>query len=427
LGLPGIDVYDKISLEDQISTLRTAQQISQCHNTLWKPHIDLEEAYITSLPTNRLHFAFLEKKLSLSGGDIVFLSGSNGTGKSLFLNGLAGRLDGPMKGAIHCHKLRKIGYGNACFLASFRQEVDEGSGEDPSLLPPSDTTLCAMSRAGYICEESQAVGNINLGERTGYLTVGDILLRVNGLLQDSTNDSYALHGPNTPQIMMVYLYQVLEAVSLVDRLLFLQLSVSAGAPSSRDLLSRFKNDKQLSEEMYSHLCHTPLVGLSGGEQQRLRLAALFLIERIRYDVHRSILSSSVIPQLETQPMQLLLLDEPDHHIDSNFLLVLSLLLRTLHPSHQQHLILIVIMHQTILSNESLEKIFYDPPTNRPTEKLVSTLRYLRMRSCEDWTLNKTCDKAMEQYEILLKENQTKDIDRKITMSMSVLEEIQIQR
>jgi ABC-type lipoprotein export system ATPase subunit len=460
----------------------TQQLTSPSHlrTSFFKPRLDLEEAYVTSLPTHRLHFAYLEKKISLSGGDIVFLSGANGTGKSLFLNGLAGRFDQPMKEeAIHCHKLRQIGYGNACFIASFHRhhshpypsqtqqsrgdhescvkEEGEEEGEN-EIISSSETTLCAMSRAGYICEESQAVGNINLGERVGSLTIGDLLLRVNGLLQDCTDDSYALHEPNTPQIMMTYLYAVLQAVSLVDRLFF-HTSLStplayALPPSSTPPLTPLShfNSQELSI-LYSHLCHTPLIGLSGGEQQRLRLASLFLLERIRFDVHEALLPSSVISQLETQPMQLLLLDEPDHHMDSNFLLVLSQLLQTLTPTHQQGLILVVIMHQEVISLKSLQQIFASPPSassstststsTHPRAAVVSQrtqlqqqaqpqqpiLRFLKMRNCENWTRDKTscCDRAREQYEILREENQLqKGSGSKITMSVSVLQEIELE-
>jgi energy-coupling factor transporter ATP-binding protein EcfA2 len=418
----GNQVYDENILQDQISKLRKVQQNV---NSLHCPRIDIHEAYVTSLPIHRLHFALLERELSLHGGDVLFISGANGTGKSLFFHGLAGRFDSPMLEGIFCPKLRKIGYGNACFNASYH---DLNTSQD--ILPASKTTLTALSRAGYICEENQAVASINLGEG-GAVTIGDIFFRINGLLEDCIGDDYSLQSGNTSHIMISYLFEVLKAVSLFDRLLSQYFNQHNKHSTGVETIASL-SDSELNE-IYSKLCNTPLTGLSGGEQQRLRLASLFLLERIRYNVMIGTLPKSIIGKIETQPMQLLLLDEPDHHIDSNFLSVISLLMQTLHQDHLRNLIILIIMHKDVISLQSLQQTF-----DFQTEKRYSPkLRGLRMKSILDGNTvqnqdreeillrDPLCEKAFEQYEMILKENRNEELKVKTTLSISLLQEFNI--
>ena len=46
--------------------------------------IDLEYAYATSLPSNGVHFVMVPNKISLVGGEMIFVRGLNGTGKVIF-------------------------------------------------------------------------------------------------------------------------------------------------------------------------------------------------------------------------------------------------------------------------------------------------------------------------------------------------------
>jgi hypothetical protein len=51
--------------------------------------------------------------------------------------------------------------------------------------------------------------------------------------------------------------------------------------------------------------------------------------------------------LEACPARLLLLDEPDHHIDVGFNELLVALLGTLHADHRRNLATIVVMHRAL--------------------------------------------------------------------------------
>lgn len=53
--------------------------------SLNKHRIELDGAYATSLPSKGVHFVMISEKLSFVGGEIIFISGSNGTGKVILL------------------------------------------------------------------------------------------------------------------------------------------------------------------------------------------------------------------------------------------------------------------------------------------------------------------------------------------------------
>lgn len=289
-----------------------------------------------------------------------------------------------MIGAIHFDKLNKIGYGNALFSTSFHQVTEDN---DIELIPSLGSTFCTLSECGFICEENQSVESINLAEN-GTLTLGDYLLRINGLLESCIDQysEYQLVSCIPITKMLKYIYKVLYASSLEDRLLcefgynlsdILSLNEEDRNEDKNE--NKDQNNKNINvKDLYLKICKSQLTGLSGGQQQRLRLSSLFLIERIRYDLRFQKLPSpplsSSINEIEHHPMQLLVLDEPDHHFDDDFFIVLSRLLSTLDFNHQESLITIAVLHKE-LHEERLTKLFKDE-----SKEFFPKLRVLKMKS-----------------------------------------------
>lgn len=179
-----------------------------------------------------------------------------------------------------------------------------------------------------MAEVTQALDSLNLGERSA-ATLGDVMLRANGLLSDPTSDAYAPIKPLSAAEVCCAMIAALDAAGLGIRVR--RPAFGSNVASSHQ--ARLTKAGALS-----------LYGLSGGEQQRLRLASLFLLERLRFDVwHRG----EAIPHLEPQPARVLLLDEPDHQIDIAFPFVFASLMRTLHPEHLPLLATVVVMHSPL--------------------------------------------------------------------------------
>jgi hypothetical protein len=107
---------------------------------------------------------------------------------------------------------------------------------------------------------------VNLAERSASVTAGDILLRINGLLRDCASDTYELVEGLHPTAVYEMVSTVLDAAGLKGRL--------------RDAAEG--SEPGTAVERLRRVCAYSLTGLSGGEQQRLRLASLFLVERIRF-------------------------------------------------------------------------------------------------------------------------------------------------
>ena len=330
--------------------------------------------------------------------------------------------------AIHFEKLNKIGYGNAHFSSSFRD-----MNENIELISPSGMTLTVLSQSGFICEESQAVESINLAEKGALtLTLGDYLLRMNGLLKSCIDDDkYELVECISSKRMLKYIYDVLCAVSLEERLLH-QLGYYSW--DNIEKLNEKENKIKIEiEELYVKLCKIVLTGLSGGEQQRLRLSSLFLIERIRYDVKYGRISSSpspssssIIKDIESHPMQLLVLDEPDHHFDKDFFFVLSRLLSTLDLNHQENLTVIAVLHKE-LHKEILINSFqgelksFSPKLRSLTMK---SLGYVDRNDKEMESKYPLLREAFQQYDVIEERNKKdkKEKDSILAVSVSILEE-----
>lgn len=333
--------------------------------------------------------------------------------------------------AIHFNKLNNIGYGNAYFPASFYELND--NCEDIELISSSGMTLTALCECGFICEENQSVESINLAER-GTLTLGDYLFRINGLLESCVDDEYKLVSCISMRKMLRYVYEVLYAVSLEERLL---CEFGCG------ILDIMNLDEESVKELYLKICMSSLSGLSGGQQQRLRLSSLFLIERVRYDIrfmrrefiNFSSFSDSIIKDIEHHPMQLLVLDEPDHHFDDDFFVVLSRLLSTLDLNHQENLTIVTVLHKD-LHEDKLMKSLKDE-----SKEFIPKLRILKMKSigCVDrrdvememkYPLLK---EAFQQYDVIERRNNYNNennhennnenkLNSKLTISVSIIEE-----
>lgn len=179
-----------------------------------------------------------------------------------------------------------------------------------------------------IAEFNQQVDGINLAAKDS-LTLGDFFLRMNHLLHDCVDERYRLHYGDIQQYVFMCWLQSLEASGLTRRLL-----------PSTPLDSANQDD-------WLKVCNITLNGLSGGEQQRLRLASLIFVEKIKYEVYCGKLSKDVFGALSLHPVQLLLLDEPDQFIDQNFFSVLSNLLKCLDEEHRQVLSIVVVVHKEV--------------------------------------------------------------------------------
>ena len=171
-------------------------------------------------------------------------------------------------------------------------------------------TMSILTRAGFLCEFAQAVDSVSLGERSttgntstssvggggggsrgNRITVGDIMLRMNHLLSHPTVtkrderdgddiEYYPLRGDGSKiqGYMLSSMIDALTASGLFSRLV-------------EPILALVSDDQQ--DEKYLALCRCVITGLSGGEQQRLRLASLFFLEKVRYDVFCGRLSPEV--------------------------------------------------------------------------------------------------------------------------------------
>lgn len=262
------------------------------------------------------------KPFELRPGDITFVRGVNGSGKSLLMKALCGKFDASTRDGAKSGKLRSTGFANAFLPASIK------TAAGAAIADRDDSTLAALSLTGCVAELSQSLDSFNLGEK-GAATLGDVMLRVNGLLADPASDSYEPAKQFTPEEVGAAMVAALDAAGLTPRIV--RPAFGGVVPA-------------LTQAVLTKACAFALKGLSGGEQQRLRLASLFLLERLRYDVWRR---GDAIPHIEAQPVRVLLLDEPDLHIDIAFPSVFASLMRTLHPEHLQMLAAVVVMHSPL--------------------------------------------------------------------------------
>lgn len=265
------------------------------------------------------------KPFELRPGDITFVRGVNGSGKSLLMKALAGKLDASTRDGAKSSKMIATGFANAFLPATITTSTASGP---QTIAERDDSTLAALSLTGCVSEMSQALDSLNLGEKDA-ATLGDVMLRLNGLLADTVSDSYEPAKPLTAEEVGTAMVAALDAAGVTDRIRI--PAFGAVVPA-------------MTQQILSKACGFALKGLSGGEQQRLRLASLFVLERLRYNVWRR---GAAVPYLEAQPARLLLLDEPDHHIDAAFPSVLASLMRTLHVDHLAQLTTVVVMHSVL--------------------------------------------------------------------------------
>lgn len=238
------------------------------------------------------------------------------------MKALCGKFDASTRQGVKSGKLRSTGFANAFLPASVK------TSDDATVADRDDSTLAALSLTGCVSELNQSLDSFNLGEK-GAATLGDVMLRVNGLLADAASDSYEPAKQLTPEEVGAAMVAALDAAGLTPRIV--RPAFGGDVPA-------------VTQAVLAKACAFALKGLSGGEQQRLRLASLFLLERLRYDVWRR---GEAIPHLEPQPVRLLLLDEPDLHIDIAFPSVFASLMRTLHSEHLAMLAAVVVMHSPL--------------------------------------------------------------------------------
>lgn len=245
--------------------------------------------------------------------------------QSLLMKALCGKFDASTRHGAKSAHLRSTGFANAFLPASITTASDD---ESKPIAGCADSTLAALCLTGCVAEMSQALESFNIGEKNA-ATLGDVMLRTNGLLADAAADTYVPITPLTAEEVGQAMVAALDAAGLTTRIR--RPAFGGEIPS-------------MTQEVLAKASALALKGLSGGEQQRLRLASLFLLERLRYDVWRR---GEAIPHLEPQPVRVLLLDEPDHHIDIAFPAVLVSLIRTLRPGHLALLAIIVVMHSPL--------------------------------------------------------------------------------
>ena len=190
---------------------------------------------------------------------------------------MAGKYEPYLKNVEQIKTMQKFGLGNTSFLTSVLWD-SVIPNEKSQYLGKSGWNLYAMSRSGLIAEYSQQVEGINLGTRDA-VTLGDVMLRMNNILNNCMlTDGYCncLHTQDRNSISYIHraFLEAIDASGLTNR-----FSISKDFPDLRDHLES--------------MCSIPMHGLSGGEQQRLRLASFFFIEKLRYAVYMGKIGSEV--------------------------------------------------------------------------------------------------------------------------------------
>ena len=193
---------------------------------------------------------------------------------------MAGRYEPHLQHASSLPPLSAYKLGDTTFLATIHlKKQDEGKDLH---LTSSAWNLLALSRCGLIAESSQQVDGKNLGERSSF-TLGDFMLRMNHLLKHSLDEQYGLNDDNSTGYIYASLVKVLQACGLTQRLLPQQHCKHSDVEAA------------VSREQWLQICNTSLHGLSGGEQQRLRLASIFFVEKVKFDSYCKAVQHKVCP------------------------------------------------------------------------------------------------------------------------------------
>lgn len=299
--------------------------------------------------TIRAHFGaghdfqlLVERPIAASAGDVVFIVGPNGAGKSTFLKVLAGELqshggasggygvkmsaslrgcvghedqDGPAEGEFKEEEARmEFDFANCA-------DVDSAKGTAPASHTAGLDVFKCLRDSGVVAELPQ--GELRDIRRT---RMGDVFWRMNGLMADPVAEDFELPVEAAVQARLTQLVvDCLRAVGLEQRL----------------------RTEKLAAASESALMQLMITDMSGGELQRLRLAAFFYMEIVRWQVHDGQLPSELLDGLQREPARVMILDEPDRSLDTaGANSTIANLLSLLGP-RQSSVVLIVVLHSEI--------------------------------------------------------------------------------